>query len=243
MVTGGAAGIGLGIVEGLAHKGANVAIFDVDETGIEHAVKRLTDEGATVAGHVVDVSDRAQVEAACGAVREQFGPILILVNNAGVEQFGLFTKIEPDEWERVMRVNLRGPFNCIQAVFPDMKTARWGRIVNISSSSAKAGQPMMSAYVTSKAGLEGLTKSLAIELGPLGITVNAVPPGLIDTPMSRRSEAQGRLGEGIEYYASLTPVRRAGKPEDMANAVVFLCADESSYITGQVVGVNGGRTT
>src|SRR5262245_23414394 len=227
VVTGGAAGIGLGIVDGLARRGAKVAIFDVDKGGLDDAVERLGKEGATVSGHVVDVSSREQVDAACAEVREAFGPILILINNAGIEQFGKFAKLNADEWERVMAVNLRGPFNCIQAVLDDMQTAKWGRIVNISSSSAKAGQPLMSAYVTTKAGLEGLTKCLAHELGPRGITVNAVPPGLIDTPMTRRSESLGRLGEGLDHYASITPVRRAGRPEDMANAVVFLCTDES----------------
>lgn len=243
VVTGGASGIGLGITEGFARRGAKVAIFDVDAAAIDVAVKRQREEGGTVSGHVVDVSDPDQVEAACAAVRAELGPILILVNNAGIEQFGKFAKLGLDEWERVMAVNLRGPFNCIKAVLDDMQTARWGRIVNITSSSAKAGQPLMSAYVTTKAGLTGLTKCLAHELGPRGITVNAVPPGLIDTPMTRRSESMGRLGEGVEHYASITPVRRAGKPDDMANAVLFLCADESSYITGQVIGVNGGRTT
>jgi NAD(P)-dependent dehydrogenase (short-subunit alcohol dehydrogenase family) len=243
IVTGGAAGIGLGIVEGLARKGAKVAIFDVDAAGIDAAVERLGGEGATVSGHVVDVSDRSQVEAAHEKVRAEFGPVLILVNNAGIEQFGKFSKLEPDEWERVMAINLRGPYNCVQTVLKDMQAAGWGRIVNITSSSAQSGQPLMSAYVTSKAGLTGLTKCLAHELGPRGITVNAVPPGLIDTPMSRRSESLGRLGEGIDYFASITPVRRAGTPADMANAVLFLCTDEASYITGQVIGVNGGRTT
>ena len=243
VVTGGAAGIGLGIVEGLARRGAKVAIFDIDAAGIETAVAALRGEGATVSGHVVDVSDRAQVDAACAEVRAAFGPILILVNNAGIEQFGKFTHMELDEWERVMTVNLRGPFNCIKAVVKDMQAANWGRIVNITSSSAKAGQQMMSAYVTSKAGLEGFTKCLAMELGPRGITVNGAAPGMIDTPMSRRAEALGRMGEGIEHFASITPVRRAGKPDDMANAVVWLCEDASSYMSGQIIGVNGGRTT
>lgn len=243
VVTGGASGIGLGIVEGLARRGAKVAIFDVDEAGITSVVERLRGDGATVSGHRVDVSDRDQVFEACDAVRSKLGPVLILVNNAGIEQFGKFTHLQPEVWERVMAVNLRGPYNCVQAVVKDMQAAGWGRIVNISSSSAKAGQELMSAYVTTKAGLEGLTKCLAKELGTRGITVNAVPPGMIDTPMSRRSEAEGNFGEGIEYYASITPVRRAGKPEDMAHAVLFLCEDASSYITGQVLGVNGGRTT
>jgi 2-hydroxycyclohexanecarboxyl-CoA dehydrogenase len=142
-----------------------------------------------------------------------------------------------------MAINLRGPFMCAQAVLADMKAAKWGRIVNISSSSAQAGQPYMAAYVSSKAGLIGLTKSMALELGPRGITVNTIPPGMIVTPMTDRAVAEGRFTDTIEHFASITPVRRAGEPADIANAAVFLCMDESSYITGQIIGVNGGRNT
>jgi 2-hydroxycyclohexanecarboxyl-CoA dehydrogenase len=243
VVTGGASGIGLGITEALARRGAKVAIFDVNADGIDAAVTRLRDEGASVSGHRVDVSDRAQVDDACAAVREAFGPILIIVNSAGVEQFGKFSRMTADEWERVMAVNLRGPFNCVQAVLADMQAAKWGRVVNIASSSAQSGQPLMTAYVTSKSGLIGFTKSLALEIGSRSITVNAVSPGLVVTPMTDRAVAEGQFPEPIEHYASITPVRRTGVPEDIANAVMFLCADDSSYITGQVIGVNGGRTT
>ena len=120
---------------------------------------------------------------------------------------------------------------------------QWGRIVNISSSSAQGGQPLMTHYVASKAGVIGFTKALALELGPKGITVNTIPPGFIDTPMLRKSEEKGRLGKGVDYHASVTPVRRVGRPEDIASACAFLVRDEASYITGQVIGVNGGRNT
>ena len=142
-----------------------------------------------------------------------------------------------------MAVNLRGPFICTQAVLPDMLDAEWGRIVNISSSSAQGGQSWMAAYVGSKAGVIGLTKSLALELGPKGITVNTIPPGMVVTPMLEKAIAEGRFTASLEHFAKITPVRRAGRPEDIANAAVFLCQDESSYITGQVIGVNGGRRT
>jgi 2-hydroxycyclohexanecarboxyl-CoA dehydrogenase len=138
---------------------------------------------------------------------------------------------------------VNGPFYCCQAVVPDMVEARWGRIVNISSSSAQGGQPFMVHYVTSKAGLIGFTKALALELGPKGITVNTIPPGFIDTPMLRDSEQKGQLGGSVEDHAARTPVRRAGVPDDIANACSFLCSDEASYVTGQVIGVNGGRNT
>jgi NAD(P)-dependent dehydrogenase (short-subunit alcohol dehydrogenase family) len=168
-----------------------------------------------------------------------------LVNNAGTgATMRGFLKIDPDEWERVLRVNLTGAFNCLQAVVPDMVEARWGRVVNISSSSAHSGEPFLASYVTSKSGLNGLTKSLALELGPRGITVNAVPPGFIDTPMLRASVARGDFGEGgVEAVVARTPVRRAGLPEDVAAMCAFLCREEAGYITGQIFGVNGGRNT
>jgi NAD(P)-dependent dehydrogenase (short-subunit alcohol dehydrogenase family) len=128
-------------------------------------------------------------------------------------------------------------------VLPDMIEAGWGRIVNISSSSAHGGQPLMTHYVASKAGVIGLTKALALEFGPQGITVNTIPPGFIDTPMLRRSEKAGQLGRGIDYHIARTPVRRAGLPEDIAGACAFLVSEEAGYITGQVIGVNGGRNT
>ena len=243
VVTGGASGIGLAIVEELCKRGTKVAIFDIHKDNLDTEVARLRAEGATVTGHLVDVSSRTQIETAVAAVREELGPILILVNNAGVEQFGKFTEITDELWDRVMAINLRGPFMCVQAVLPDMKAAKWGRIVNISSSSAQSGQPFMAAYVSSKAGLIGLTKSMALEFGPRGITVNTIPPGMVVTPMTDRAIEEGRFTNSIEHFASITPVRRAGKPADIANAAIFLCMDESSYITGQVIGVNGGRNT
>ncbi len=173
----------------------------------------------------------------------ELGAPTVLVNNAGVEGFDPFLKITLEKWNRLLAVNLTGTFQCCQAVVPDMVEAGWGRIVNISSSSAQGGQPLMTHYVASKAGMIGFTKSLALELGPLGITVNTIPPGFIDTPMLRASEAKGLLGPGVEHHASQTPVRRAGLPEDIAATTAFLVTEEASYITGQVIGVNGGRNT
>ena len=243
IVTGGAMGLGLAITDALVARGTRVAIFDIAEDEIDAQVARLRDAGAKVNGYTVDVSDRAQVTAAVAQVRADLGPVLILVNNAGIEQFGKFSEITDEQWDRVMAVNLRGPFICTQAVLPDMLDAEWGRIVNISSSSAQGGQSWMAAYVGSKAGVIGLTKSLALELGPKGITVNTIPPGMVVTPMLEKAIAEGRFTASLEHFAKITPVRRAGRPEDIANAAVFLCQDESSYITGQVIGVNGGRRT
>ena len=243
VVTGGASGLGLAIAEALAGRGTRVAIFDIQAEAIDTEVARLRASGATVSGHVVDVSSRDQVAAAVARVRDEFGPVLILVNSAGIEQFGKFAEITDEFWDRVMAVNLRGPFICVQEVLPDMLAAKWGRIVNISSSSAQGGQSYMAAYVSSKAGLIGFTKALALELGPKGITVNTIPPGMVVTPMLEKAIAEGRFTDSLENFAKITPVRRAGRPEDIANAAMFLIADDSSYVTGQVIGVNGGRRT
>jgi 2-hydroxycyclohexanecarboxyl-CoA dehydrogenase len=243
IVTGGAAGLGLAITEALAARGAKVAIFDINTDEIEIQVDRLRRDGAKVAGYVVDVSNRAAVESAVAQARADLGPVLILINNAGIEQFGKFAEITDEQWDCVMAVNLRGPFICTQAVLPDMLDAQWGRIVNISSSSAQGGQSRMAAYVSSKAGVIGFTKSLALELGPKGITVNTIPPGMVVTPMLEKAITEGRFTASLDDFAKITPVRRAGRPEDIANAAIFLCQDESSYITGQMIPVNGGRRT
>ena len=228
IVTGGASGIGLAIAERLAADGNTVAVFD-----------RNADER----GYVVDVTDRDQIATAVGRVRDELGRPTILVNSAGLDGFDRFLDISPEKWQRILDVNLTGTFNVCQLVVPDMVEEGWGRIVNISSSSAHSGQPIMTHYVAAKAGVIGFTKALALELGPQGITVNTIPPGFIDTPMLRKAEAKGFLGEGVEKHAATTPVRRAGRPEDIAAACAFLVSEEASYITGQVIGVNGGRTT
>ncbi len=194
-------------------------------------------------GLTVDVTDRAGIESALQEVRSGLGSPTVLVNNAGVEGFDKFLDITPESWNRLLEVNLTGTFHCCQAVLPEMIAASWGRIVNISSSSAQGGQARMAHYVASKAGVIGLTKSLALEFGPRGITVNTIPPGFIDTPMLRAAEKSGRLGPGVEHHAAQTPVRRAGLPEDIAATCSFLVSDDAAYITGQVIGVNGGRNT
>ena len=190
-------------------------------------------------GVKVDVTDRAAVDDAMSKVRGEFGPIEIIVTSAGIDEFESFTDITIEAWERMLAVNLTGTFHCLQAAIPDMLAAQWGRIVTISSSSAQSGAARMAHYVASKGGVIGLTKALAIEYAPNGITVNTIPPGFIDTPMARRAEARGDL-PSIDAVAARTPVRRAGTPEDIAAACAFLCSDEAGYITGQLIGVNGG---
>jgi NAD(P)-dependent dehydrogenase (short-subunit alcohol dehydrogenase family) len=243
IVTGGASGIGLGIAQRLARDGAKVAVFDINGDDAEAAAAKIRSDGGSALAVVVDVADRDSVEAGVAEVRSAFGPVTILVNNAGKEGFEKFLSISLESWNSILTVNLTGTFHCCQVVLPDMVEAGWGRIVNISSSSAQGGQPFMTHYVASKAGMIGFTKALALEFGPKGVTVNTIPPGFIDTPMSRRSEAKGLLGGTIEQHAASTPVRRAGLPDDIAAACAFLVSDEASYVTGQVVGVNGGRNT
>ena len=242
-VTGGASGIGLAIAERLARDGLAIAVLDLDGDAAEAAAAKIQADGGTAQPVVVDVSDRASVDRAVEEVHGGLGPIAVLVNSAGKDGFDRFLKITSEAWDRIIAVNLTGTFHCCQAVVPDMVEAGWGRIVNISSSSAQGGQPLMTHYVASKAGVIGFTKALALELGPKGITVNTIPPGFIDTPMLRRTESKGLLGQGVDYHASQSPVRRVGRPEDIAAACSFLVRDEASYITGQVIGVNGGRNT
>jgi len=242
-VTGGASGIGLAIAERLARDGLAIAVLDLDGDAAEAAAAKIQADGGTAQPVVVDVSDRASVDRAVEEVHGGLGPIAVLVNSAGKDGFDRFLKITSAAWDRIIAVNLTGTFHCCQAVVPDMVEAGWGRIVNISSSSAQGGQPFMTHYVASKAGVIGLTKALALELGPQGITVNTIPPGFIDTPMLRAAEAKGFLGEGVAAAEARTPVRRVGRPEDIAAAASFLVTDEAGYITGQVIGVNGGRNT
>jgi 2-hydroxycyclohexanecarboxyl-CoA dehydrogenase len=230
VVTGGASGIGRAVADRLRSDGFQAAVIDLSPTDDEF-------------GHVADVTDRAQVDAAVAAIREKFGPILVLVNAAGVEGFQKFSKMTFSEWSKVIDVNLNGVFHTIQSVLPDMVEAGWGRIVNISSSSTHSGQPFMAHYVAAKSAVNGLTKSLALEYGPSGITVNAVPPGFVDTPMLRSAESRHLLGGTVEDHINRTPVRRVGRPEDIAAACAFFISDEAGYITGQILGVNGGRNT
>ena len=227
VVTGGGSGIGLAVVRRLRADGLDVASIDL---------KPAEDDRSFTA----DVTDRSQVDAALSAIRARVGPVAVLVNAAGLDGFTRFANMTFEEWQRVIDVNLNGVFHVTQAVLPDMVAAGWGRIVNISSSSTHSGVARMSHYVAAKSAVNGLTKSLALEYGPSGITVNAVPPGFIDTPMLRNAEKQGFLGS-VEESIARTPVRRMGQPEDIAAACAFLVSEEAGYITGQILGVNGGR--
>ena len=239
VVTGAASGIGLAIGRRLAGRGDRVALLDLQGDAVQRAAEDVRATGAQVIAAKVDVTHRGEVDDALDEVRKKFGPVEIMVTSAGLDAFEPFTDITIESWERILAINLTGTFHCLQAAASDMLAARWGRIVTISSSSAQSGAARMAHYVASKGGVIGLTKALALELAPHGITVNTIPPGLIDTPMSRRAEAAKDL-PSIQAIGSRIPVRRPGTPDDIAAACAFLCSEEAGYITGQVIAPNGG---
>ena len=234
VVTGGASGIGLGIVRRFAAAGDQVACLDLQPEAVARAAEELG-----VLGLVVDVGDRAAVDAAYTTIREQLGPIGIVITSAGIDAAGPFTEITQDAWDRAIRVNLTGTFNCVQAGVADMIAAGWGRIVTISSSSAQSGAPDRAHYVASKGGVIALTKSLAVDLSPLGITANTIPPSIVDTPMAQAGVVSGVIPE-MDVIKDFIPIRRVSTPDDIASACVFLCSDDAGSITGQIIGVNGG---
>lgn len=239
VVTGAAAGMGLAVAQRLSAVGHRVVLLDLDAEQVTRAAEDLRSTGAQALAVATDVADRNAVDAAIAKVHDAFGPVEIMVTSAGLDEFQSFTDITIEAWDRMLAVNLTGTFHSLQAAIPDMLAAGFGRIVTISSSSAQSGASRMAHYVASKGGVVGLTKALAVEYAPHGITVNTIPPGFIDTPMARRAEARGDL-PSIDAVAARTPVRRAGTPEDIAAACAFLCSDEAGYITGQLLGVNGG---
>jgi NAD(P)-dependent dehydrogenase (short-subunit alcohol dehydrogenase family) len=241
VVTGGASGIGGAISRRLATDGATVAIFDVNGAAARATAESIEEAGGKAIGLPVDVTDRAAIDAALDEVRSRFGRPTILVNSAGITVNVPFLELTAETWNRVLAINLTGTFDCCQAVLPDMIEEGWGRIVNISSSSIHSGTPTLGAYVASKSGVVGLTKVLALEFGRHGITVNTIPPGFIDTPMLRQSVERGLMK--VEEQTARTPVGRIGQPEDIAATCAFLVSAEAGYITGQVIGVNGGRNT
>jgi 2-hydroxycyclohexanecarboxyl-CoA dehydrogenase len=239
VVTGGASGMGEATCHELGTRGRKVAVLDLNGEAAQRVAEELRAEGVTALGLAADVSDRQAVEEAVAKVRTELGPVHILVTSAGLVDFAPFTEITVQAWQRLIDVNLTGTFHCCQVALPDMVEARWGRIVMISSSSAQRGSPGMAHYAASKGALLSLTKSLAREYGPVGITVNNVPPSGIETPMQHQSQAAGHLPPNEQMAASI-PVGHLGTGDDIAAAVGFLCSEEAAFITGQTLGVNGG---
>lgn len=240
VVTGGATGIGAAICRALARDGANIAIWDRNTEAARSIADEVSALGRKAVACTVDVSRKVDIESALRRVRDELGPVSILVNGAAISPEKDFVDITLEDWERVFDINMKGVFMCTQAVVPDMIAAKWGRIINISSSSAQSGAKRMVHYAASKGGVIAFTKALAQELGAFGITVNNVPPSTIYTAGLQAVES--RLAGGIEGYVNSTiPVKRVGQPEDVAHAVAFLASEASGYITGLTLSVNGGR--
>ncbi|GAA5346833.1 3-oxoacyl-[acyl-carrier-protein] reductase [Planifilum fimeticola] len=241
MITGASRGIGFAAARRFAREGARVCMADIDEEGIRRAEESLRGEGLEVFGLRVDVTDRAQVESAVEETVRRYGRLDILVNNAGVIRDNLLFKMTDEDWQTVMDVHLKGAFYCSRAAQKVMVEQNYGRIINISSTSA-LGNRGQANYSAAKAGLQGFTKTLAIELGKFGITVNAVAPGFIETEMTRATAA--RIGVDFDQFVKEVtkqiPVGRIGQPEDIAAALLFFASEEASFVNGQVLYVAGG---
>jgi 2-hydroxycyclohexanecarboxyl-CoA dehydrogenase len=242
VVTGGASGLGLSICRHLARHGRRVAVLDLDADAAEQAAERLRAEGAQAVAAPVDVSDRAAVDRAFDAVRLALGPIEILVTSAGISGFVPFEQVTLDDWLRTIAVNLTGTFHCLQAAIAEMVAAGWGRIVTISSAAGQTGSLRQAHYSASKGGVIALTKTVALEYAANGITVNTIPPFTADTPMLRAAQESKYL-PSADVLARTVPAGRLGTGDDIAAACAFLCSEEAGYITGQVIGVNGGAVT
>lgn len=238
LVTGGSRGIGRAIVQTLARAGARVAfVYHANAQAAEQLVAELAGSKLTAAAHQADVRNKDSADALVSKLVEEWGRLDILVNNAGIIRDGLLATMSPDQWQDVLETNLTSVYNFCQAVTRPMMSARYGRIINMSSVAAEFGNKGQTNYAASKGGIEGFTRCLAKELASRGVTVNAVAPGFIETDMTAavRNAAEAEIKKAI-------PARRLGKPDDIAQAVLFLAGEGASYITGQVLKVDGGLT-
>lgn len=229
LVTGAQRGIGFGIASVLAARGHRVVLADIDAAGVDAAAAKLN-----AAGVVLDVTDKLAVERVVGEVETEFGPIAVLVNNAGINRDRMLHRMSEEEWDMVLAVNLTGQFHLMRQVVPRMRERRQGRIVNISSASW-LGNVGQANYAAAKAGVIGLTKTAARELARFNITVNAICPGFIDTPMTRAMPP-----EAFQIMESKIPMGRVGSPEDVGKVVAFLVSPDADYLTGEVINVGGG---
>lgn len=234
-VTGGSRGIGRAIALTLAKAGARVVVASNEPENNEKVAAEICEAGGKAATVFLNLTSPDSIKEAFGDILKQFGRIDILVNNAGITKDNLALRMKKEDWDLVLSINLTGAFLASQQVIPAMMKARWGRIINIASVVGQSGNPGQANYVASKAGIIGLTKTLAQELGSRNITVNAVAPGFIETDMTAKLTEEQRAG-----MLAKVPLKRGGQPEDIANAVKFLASDDAAYITGHVLAVNGG---
>jgi 2-hydroxycyclohexanecarboxyl-CoA dehydrogenase len=239
VVTGGAGGMGRAVSRHLAEAGHAVAVLDIDGVGAKQVAEDLRAGGAKAIACEVDVTDQAAVDEGLRTIRSELGPIAIMVTTAGLSKYEAATEIGLESWNQILASNLTGTFLCIQGVIPEMVSAGWGRIVTISSAAGQWGTARMASYSAAKGGVIALTKALAREYASSGITVNSVPPGVIDTPMFHEAQDGGNLPSD-EILVTRVPVGRVGTPDNIAATCAFLCTEDAGYITGQVVAVNGG---
>jgi 2-hydroxycyclohexanecarboxyl-CoA dehydrogenase len=242
LVTGAANGIGRAISKRLARDGIAIGALDILADGVAAVVGEINASGGNAIALTADVSKRNEVVAAVTKLRDAFGRITIVVNNAGITGFKPFLELSDEDWDRMLTVNLKSAFIVTQVVIPDMLDVGWGRIINISSSSAQSGAAKMAHYSSSKGGMIALTRTLAQEFGPHNITCNTIPPRFVhNTAMSNESFARDDMKDRFQAMIESGPIRRHGEPEDIAGAAAWLASDEAGYVTGQVIGVNGGR--
>lgn len=236
VVTGAGSGIGKAMARRLARDGAAIGVWDWNAEAAEETAQAIRDSGGKAVAVHADCSAKTDIAEAARRTREALGPITILVNNAGITGFVPLLEITEEAWDRMMAVNLKGPFLVTQEILPDMLAAKWGRIVNITSSSAQLGSSKMAHYASSKGGLIGFTRTLAIELAMTGVTVNNIPPNFCDTPM-----LAGAPIDHDHYARTHVPMQRMSQPEELAAACAFLVSDDARFMTGQTINVNGGR--